>query len=144
MLNPADPASAGVFNSATNNLRLQGLEAAARLDEVEAFRQDVMKLAHLPEHPRQRDRKVSDWDWGNVFLARRTDAFVRTVFDLAGEPSLQAFAFGVLSSYTSTPAVRPTWGRSWAGPVVPTAYGTESRLTASEAGSPCPTRTYIT
>lgn len=133
LLNPADPASAGAFNSATTNLRLQGLEAAARLDEVEAFRQDVMKLAHIPEHPRQRDRKVSDWDWGNVFLARRTDAFVRTVFDLAGEPSLQAFAFGVLSSYTSNACGSAYLGQVVGGPR--RSHRFRNRIAANTVGS---------
>lgn len=101
LLSPADPASAGLFNAATNDLRLQGLEATVKLDEVERFRRDVMEFTHIPEHPRQRDRQQSEWDWGNLFLARRTDAFVRGVFARAIAPPLQAFAAGVLSSYAA-------------------------------------------
>ena len=84
-----------------------GVNASDKLDPIEAFRQDVMKLAHLPEHPRQANLPLPNWGWGDVFLARRTDAFVRTVYrraaepvlDGAADPAFRAFAFGALSSY---------------------------------------------
>lgn len=133
LLNPADPTSADVFNSATENMRLQGLEATTKLDEVEAFRQEVMKLAHIPEHPRQLDRTLSDWDWGNIFLARRTDAFVRTVFNHAGETELQAFAVGVLSSYTSNACGSAYLGQVVGGPR--RSHRFRDRIAANSVGS---------
>jgi hypothetical protein len=101
LLDFANPSSAGQFNDAIENIRLLGLNASSKLDGIEALRQDVMKLAHIPEHPRQVNLKLPDWGWGDVFLARRTDAFVRTSFRLARNPALRSFAFGVLSSYSA-------------------------------------------
>ena len=102
LLNPAQPDSADRFNKAIEDLRLLGLSlsTSGKLDQIEALRQDVMKLRHIPEHPRQADRPLSDCGaGGDVFLARRTDAFVRTVYRRALDPALRSFAFGVLSSY---------------------------------------------
>jgi hypothetical protein len=104
LLDPTNPDSAGHFNNAIENIRLLGLKASGKLDAIDALRQDVMKLSHIPEHPRQANLQLSDWGWGDVFLARRTDAFVRTAYHDARkkqDPALCSFAFGVLSSYSA-------------------------------------------
>jgi hypothetical protein len=103
LLDPANPNSVGRFNDAIENIRLLalGLNTSSKVDELDALRQDVMKLSHIPEHPRQVDLQLPGWGWGDVFLARRTDAFVRTVYRRAQDPALRSFAFGVLSSYSA-------------------------------------------
>jgi hypothetical protein len=96
---PADPVSAGRFNHATEAIRLAGLglHTSDKLGELETLRRDVMKLAHIPAPPRQENLGLPDWGWGDVFLARRTDAFVRNAYRGARSPALRAFSFGVSS-----------------------------------------------
>jgi hypothetical protein len=110
---PGDPASVPRFNTIAG--RLHGLATAlhALQGEAEDLRQDVAKLDHLPPHPRQQDEPVEQWDWGNLLCGRRTDAFVRSVFGLAGHPEQRAFAFGVLSGYAAN-----VHGSAYAGRVV--------------------------
>lgn len=100
---PLDPASPELFNNAANDLRLLGLNVSqsGKLDRIEALRRDVMQLAHLPEHPRQRDLPLPQWNWGDVLLARRTDALVRAGYRLADQPALNACAFGMLSGHAA-------------------------------------------
>jgi hypothetical protein len=116
LLNPADPGSAEHFNRGCEDLRLLGLKVAHKLDALEALRQQVMKLAHLPEHPRQLDRPLKKWDWGNLFLARRTDAFVRALFADATDPDLRSFAFGALSGYSANVCGSTYLGQVVGGP----------------------------
>jgi hypothetical protein len=100
---PADPVSVGRFNHATEAIRLAGLglHTSDKLGELETLRRDVMKLAHIPAHPRQENLGLPDWGWGDVFLARRTDAFVRNAYRGARSPALRALSFGVLSGYNA-------------------------------------------
>ena len=39
------------------------------------------------------------WDWSNLLIGRRTDAFVRELARLAADTGTRAFAFGALSGY---------------------------------------------
>ena len=99
MQNPAAPGAADTFNNAA--VDAQNLANAANQLRVlvNTLRLDALKFPHLPPHPRQRDLKIQQWDWGNLVAARRTDAFVRTVFRGASDPSSLAFAVGTASAY---------------------------------------------
>jgi hypothetical protein len=110
---PSDPAAAARFNNAAMEAqrfaqRLHGLQARIFL-----LRDDIDPLPHLPPHPRQEDRTADSWDWGNFLLARRTDAFVRTLMARASDPATRAFAFGALTSYAANVS-----GSSYLGHVV--------------------------
>jgi hypothetical protein len=100
---PTDPGSPELFNNAVDNLRVLGLNlsTSGKLDELDDLRRQMMKLHHIAEHPRQRDLPVRNWGWGDVFLARSTDAFARSAYRLAQSPALNACAFGILSSYSA-------------------------------------------
>jgi len=99
LANPGNPASADLFNGAAmDSQRLaQGMHALQA--SIFSLRDDIAAQPHLPDHPRQLDEPASNWDWGNFHLARRTDAFARTLADRADDPATRAFAFGALTAY---------------------------------------------
>lgn len=100
LIDPADPQSVASFNAALERFRKLAVEVNAVVEGIQSIRDDVAKFAHLTEHPRQTDQPLDAWPWGDVLLARRTDAFVRSTYDLAQEPDERAFAFGVLACYS--------------------------------------------
>src|SRR5207245_366874 len=59
--------------------------------EVSLLRDDVSSLTYLSAHPRQLDHPLSSWDWGDLLLGRRTDAFVRNLSRLAQNTPTRAF-----------------------------------------------------
>ncbi|MEK5131982.1 MULTISPECIES: hypothetical protein [Bacillus] len=67
--------------------------------EIFQLKNDLDSFPHLPPHPRQMDKPVHLWDWSNLTLGRRTDAFVRNITKLGIDTKTRSFAFGVLSSY---------------------------------------------
>jgi hypothetical protein len=93
-----------------NGLRANGMQISA---EVEGLHALISPLPHLTPHGRQADEPSKDWSWRDAFLGRRTDAFVRGVFENARTPRASAFAFGVLSSYCGNVA-----GSAYLGSVV--------------------------
>jgi hypothetical protein len=113
---PADPTAAPRFNKAAMEAqrfaqRLHGLQG-----RIFVLRDDIDPLPHLPPHPRQEDQKADSWDWGNFLLARRTDAFVRTLTGRATDPATRAFAFGALTSYAANVSGSPYLGHVVGGP----------------------------
>jgi hypothetical protein len=104
------------FNSALLELNeLRDLSAAMGA-KFESIRTRALKRKWLKEHPRQRDATIGSWDWGNLFLARRTDAFVRAVFARAKAPEERAFALGTLASYGGNVAGSAFLGHVVGGP----------------------------
>lgn len=99
LADPSDAAAVQGLNTASAALRPLVLKVLDQQDDIDALRRDVAVLPHLPPHPRQEDRQLSDWTWGDVFAARRTEAFAREVRRQASDSQTSAFAFGVLSSY---------------------------------------------
>jgi hypothetical protein len=98
--NPTAPGAAASFNNAMATfigLRAKLADIQAGMDAIGS---DATKWKHLPNpHPRQRDLPISQWDWGDRFLACRTDAFVRAAFKHAKNRRASAFALGALASY---------------------------------------------
>ncbi|MGD9622228.1 MAG: hypothetical protein AB7G47_19570 [Mycolicibacterium sp.] len=99
MADPAAPGAATTFNNAAERAQQIGYQINAIRPEIEALRDSALKFPHLPAHPRQSDLPISQWDWGNLFHARRTDAFVRAVFAKATGPAERAFAIGTSVAY---------------------------------------------
>lgn len=132
--NPADPASAAKFNNAAMNSQqwagtLNGMQA-----EIVALQKQIDPMPHLPPHPRQQDKPSSAWDWSNLTLGRRTDAFFRNVAKEARDSTTRAFAFGVLSGYGGNAAGSAYLGHSTGGPVARTVIATDWRATRPGAG----------
>jgi len=116
MRDPADPAALQKLNAAAVALQPFTVDVLNLLAELEALRAEVRKFEHLPPHPRQRDAPVNDWDWGNYFLARRTDAYTRMVRERAADRPGSAFALGVLSGYGANACGSAYLGQVVGGP----------------------------
>jgi len=116
MEDPAAAGSAERFNSAAVGAQeLANAVTLMRL-EVDELRSDALAFRHLPSHPRQRDIGTDAWDWGNLQLARRTDAFVRALFRQAGDPRSLSFAVGAGAAYGANVAGSAYLGHAVGGP----------------------------
>jgi hypothetical protein len=113
---PADPANVQALNAASSAIQPLVQKVLTQLDEVQALKARVAKMSHLRPHPRQQDRPLGGWTWGDIFLARRTEAFVRETRRLANDTETSAFAFGVLSSYGANVAGSAYLGQVVGGP----------------------------
>jgi hypothetical protein len=110
---PSNPDSVAAFNQAVAGLGSFQSGVQHLVAEIEALKAVVSTMSYLKPHPRQQDMPAKSWDFGNIFLARRTDAFVRAVFANASSASEKAFAFGALSGYAAN-----TSGSAFVGAVV--------------------------
>jgi hypothetical protein len=104
------------FQSAVDSLDALRNSLQQFVAEAQSVQSSINPLPHLKEHPRQSDTPSKSWDMGNLFAARRTEAFVRATFDGAGSSREKAFAFGVLSSYASNVAGSAYLGQVVGGP----------------------------
>jgi len=114
---PAAPASLASFNAALG--QISGLPS--RLTSIQAgmmaLRGNLVKWDHLKDpHPRQQDLSIAGWNWGDRFLARRTEAFVRAAFKNAEGSRESAFALGVLASFAGNVAGSAYLGHGVGGP----------------------------
>lgn len=116
LADPADPGAAAAFCAATKTLRALAEELQHKHLEIAELTNDVRAMKHMPEHPRAADLEIGQWRWGEMFLARRTDAFVRTTFAQANTADELAFAFGVLSSFASNATGSAYLGQVVGGP----------------------------
>ena len=116
LANPGDPGSADRFNNATVSVQNFAHTANVMRVEIDALRADVLSFPHLPPHPRQRDRTTDAWDWSNLSLGRRTDAFVRSLFRFANDQGTLAFANGAAASYGANVAGSAYLGHVVGGP----------------------------
>ncbi|AHG92363.1 hypothetical protein J421_4828 (plasmid) [Gemmatirosa kalamazoonensis] len=104
----ADPTAltaVATFNAAMAQLGALRTALTAIGADVDSLRDDIIPLPYLSTpHPRQQDLAIAAWPWGDRFLARRTEAFVRAAFEHAKTPRARAFALGTLASYAGNVA----------------------------------------
>lgn len=113
---PSAPGAADSFNSAAFDVQVLGNEAIALRTEVDGLRAQVLAFPHLPPHPRQSDQTTDNWDWANLTAARRTDAFVRSLYRQVADPRTNAFAVGATASYGANIAGSAYIGQAVGGP----------------------------
>lgn len=81
--------------------------------EVAVLGDDIYAAALPAAHPRQQNLRLDQWAWGDIFLARHTDAFCHQLWQDAADDGQKAFAFGVMSSYGAN-----VFGSAYLGQVV--------------------------
>jgi hypothetical protein len=117
MAKPAALDATDRMNGAMNTLLAMQQQLPFLQAELDRAGSDVTRWRHLPQpHPRQQDRGIAKWDWGDRFLARRTDAFVRATFKHAAGRRGHAFAMGVLASYAGNVGGSAYLGQLVGGP----------------------------
>lgn len=116
MEKPQDPNSAMVFNKAGMSVQQSARTLSNMQSEIVQLKNDIGKFSHIPPHPRQKDKPIHLWDWSNLAIGRRTDAFVRNITKLGTDTNTRAFAFGVLASYGGNVAGSAYLGRAVGGP----------------------------
>jgi hypothetical protein len=96
---PAAPAAAQQFNAAGQKFHEFEMAVNGKQAELWALRDDIYNAAHPRAHPRQEDERLADWNWADLFIARRTDAFVRSTLANATDARTRAFSLGVTANY---------------------------------------------
>jgi hypothetical protein len=110
---PTNPSAVQKFNEAMQKLPEFQIGLVGKEVEVAILRDDIYNAAHPHPHPRQQDKRLDEWTWADIFLARRTDAFARATWKRASSGPGKAFAFGVMSNYGAN-----TCGSAYLGQVV--------------------------
>lgn len=116
MENPADPGSADTFNNASVRAQTIGYAINALRPDIDALRTAALAFPHLPPHPRQENKPINQWDWGNLLHARRTDALARDLLNRANKASEKAFALGVVAGYGANSSGSSYLGQAVGGP----------------------------
>lgn len=113
---PPDADSVAALNAAGDVLRGLAPEVQGLLAQLHELRGYVAKHDHLPPHPRQEDESIDAWNWNDLLLGRRTDAFVRSLMRRAGTPPTEAFALGACGGYGAHVSGSMYLGQSVGGP----------------------------
>jgi hypothetical protein len=116
MEEPGGPGSADTFNNAALRAQKIGYDINALRPDIDALRTAALAFPHLPPHPRQEDKPIKQWDWGNLLHARRTDALARDLLDRVNTPAETAFALGVVAAYGANSSGSAYLGQAVGGP----------------------------
>ncbi|UAX97019.1 hypothetical protein [Ensifer adhaerens] len=133
MNDPSDVAAIQGLNASTSALQVFSQQVLAHDATIKELRSEISKLTYIRAHPRQGDENTTVWPWGDLFLARRTDALVRELRRQATNMETSAFAFGALSSYGANVAGSAYIGLVVGGPRRSHRYRT--RLASNTLGS---------
>ena len=112
LADPSDTTALQTLKSSYESLESQASDVQDLLADLQALRHEVAEVGHLVPHPRQQDLEIHEWGWGEIFLARRTEAFVREARRQVVDQETSAFAFGCCPATARTPPARPTSPRS--------------------------------
>lgn len=99
LVKPADAGAAGLFISARQAQQALLTGMTGKEAEVAMLRDDIFEAAHPRAHPRQHDQRLASWTWGDVFAARRTDAFARAAWASAPDDAGKAIGLGAMAGY---------------------------------------------
>ncbi len=147
LADPSNPQAVNAFNTAAANIHPLLVQVKSKNSQIQSLKNEVHTFGFLPPHPRQLDEPLTAWSWGDVMLARRTDAFARTVRAQAFDTRTSAFAFGVLSGYGANACGSAYLGQVVGGPR--RAHRHRDRVARNTlgswfaAGQPIPTLTAI-
>src|SRR5688572_28743039 len=135
LIDPTNAAAVDAFNTAASKIHPFLLQVKGKNAQIQALKSDVHIFAHIKPHPRQQARQIARWPWSDLFLARRTDAFVREVRRGSSNVSTSALALGALSSYSANTCISAYLGQVVGGPR--RAHRHRDRLARNTLGSWC-------
>ncbi len=116
LADPSNPLTVDAFNTAAASIHPLLVQVKSKNGQIQALKNDVHTFTFLRPHPRQSDEPLHAWSWGDVMLARRTEALARTVRAQAFDSRSSAFALGVLSGYGANVSGSAYLGQVVGGP----------------------------
>ena len=116
LMAPGEPSSAENFNNASVQAQALANSGIELQTKINSLRAEVNKYPHLRAHPRRKNVRADRWDWNDYVFARRTDAFVRSLFSSGKSKNAKAFALGAASAYGGNVAGSAYLGHAVGGP----------------------------
>ncbi len=89
------------FYDEANELESKFQEVFAKLA---TFNEEFKDIKHVTQHGQATDEPVTNWNWRDIVLSRRTGMFVSNMWKIAksmDNPKALSFAYGAITSYTS-------------------------------------------
>jgi hypothetical protein len=133
LADPSNPQSVDRFEKAWSTGHTLACAVYGKQAQIDALKQEIGKYRHLPPHPQQEDSDLPQWVWGDITMARRTDAFARSLYSFAKDGPTTALALGALSCYGASACGSAYLGQVVGGPRRSHRY--RHRLAAYAVGS---------